>query len=184
MGRHKLLLPWGDSTLIEAVLARWQASSVDRVVVVVRPSDEELIRVCRQTEAEVVVPASDPKEMKTSVQIALRHIEERYAPRDSDAWLLAPADMPELPSQVVDKLLLAHANCPVDVLAPTFDGRRGHPVLFSWSVSQDVHQLRADEGVNAILRRHTIHELPCEFAAIHQDLDTPSDYDAARSREN
>ncbi len=183
MGRHKLLLPWGNATVIESVLSRWQQSQVDRIVVVVRQNDLELIRICRQAGAEVVVPSRDPEQMKTSVQIALRHIEQQYAPCDSDAWLLAPADMPELSANVADRLLQVYSDCPAAILAPTYNDRRGHPVLFSWRVQREVHQLSAGEGVDSVLRRNEVYELQCPSIEIHQDLDTPADYDKACSRQ-
>ena len=43
MGAPKLLLPLGDSTVIEHVLAAWTASPVTRTVVVVRADDAELL---------------------------------------------------------------------------------------------------------------------------------------------
>ncbi|MCA9206964.1 MAG: NTP transferase domain-containing protein, partial [Planctomycetales bacterium] len=89
MGRPKLLLPWGDSTVIQTVLAAWQASRVDRVLVVVRPDDAELAEVCRRAGATVVVPGESPPEMKRSIQLALHEIHHRHAPTDADAWLLA-----------------------------------------------------------------------------------------------
>ena len=39
MGEPKLLLPWGQSTIIEHVLAVWCASRVEAVVMVVHPDD-------------------------------------------------------------------------------------------------------------------------------------------------
>ena len=38
MGTPKLLMPWKDSTVIEAVLAAWEQSQIDEIVVVVRRS--------------------------------------------------------------------------------------------------------------------------------------------------
>ena len=42
MGQPKLLMPVEGRPLILHMLAAWQASKVERVVVVVRPDDEQL----------------------------------------------------------------------------------------------------------------------------------------------
>ena len=78
----KLLLPISGGTMIEATLAAWRASRVDKVVVVVRTDDQELAIVCRAQGADVVLPPVAPPEMKDSVQYGLRHIEANFAPTD------------------------------------------------------------------------------------------------------
>ena len=43
--KQKLLLPWGDATLIEHVLRAWLDSRIDRIVLVSRRDDRDLHRV-------------------------------------------------------------------------------------------------------------------------------------------
>jgi molybdenum cofactor cytidylyltransferase len=176
MGQHKLLLPWGDGTIIDSVLSRWRDSRVDYVVVIVRPDDLQVAEICRRSGVELVIPPFDPDQMKTSVQLALAYVERHFQPSDSDAWLLAPADMPDLPVAIVDRLVAGYKSEASTILVPTRHGKRGHPVLFPWPLSQAVHQLDADQGVNALLGRYTVREISCDESAIHQDLDTPQDY--------
>ena len=44
MGRHKLLMPFGDSTVLERVLAGWRASLLSEVVVVARRHDAGVLQ--------------------------------------------------------------------------------------------------------------------------------------------
>ena len=111
MGCDKLLLPWGPSTLIEQVLSAWFASRVGRVIVVVRPDDTRLRDCCHAAGAEVVIPEVPPSEMKVSVQLGLRYVQQRYSPQPTDVWLLAPADMPRLSPRVINRLL-EDRGCP------------------------------------------------------------------------
>src|SRR4051812_24822089 len=108
MGRPKLLLPVGGRTMIEKTLFAWQASQVDKIVAVVRPDDEQLAALCRSCGAEVVVPPVAPPEMKDSIRWGLKHVEAMFAPVPQDAWLLAPADMPNLSHRIINRLLDAH----------------------------------------------------------------------------
>jgi molybdenum cofactor cytidylyltransferase len=176
MGRPKLLLPWGRSTLIEHVLSTWKASRVDRIVVVVRADDRELADACHKSDVDVVIPSSDPPEMKTSVEHALRHIEHAYSPEPTDVWLLAPADLPHLATATVDQLLAAHQIEVPAILVPSCQGRRGHPVLFPWPLGREVFHLGADQGVNALLGSHPLREVHCSNEGILHDLDTPEDF--------
>lgn len=178
MGQDKLLLTWGDATVIESVLASWQASGVDIIVVVTREDQTELQALCR--EATIVTPRIAPPEMKDSVLAALDQIRKAFAPEDRDVWLLAPADMPQLNPTVVKQLVAAHNPATPVIIVPTSDGKRGHPVLFPWAFASSVETLAENEGVNALLERFPVRELECSGPDIHGDLDSPDDYERLR----
>jgi molybdenum cofactor cytidylyltransferase len=180
MGAPKLLLPWGDSTIIEHVLAAWRASRVDRILVVVHPDNKRLAERCQGDRVTVVVPNVPPPEMKDSVVVCLRHIQENGSPHDGDCWLLAPADVPNLSVGVINRLLDEHArslSSPMPViLAPSHAGRRGHPVLFAWRLAKEVFALSGSEGVNQLLKCHPVSEVPVGAEELADDVDTLQDY--------
>ena len=178
MGQDKLLLPWGDATVIESLLAAWQRSGVDEIVVVLRQDQTELQTLCRA--ATIVTPAIAPPEMKDSVLAALNHIRKVFSPEDRDVWLLSPADMPQLDAKVVRQILAAHDPASRAIIVPVSDGKRGHPVLFPWPFAPAVESLADDEGVNALLEQFPVHEVNCGDSGIYQDLDTPDDYERLR----
>lgn len=182
MGSPKLLLPWEGKTIIEHVIRAWLASRVTRVVVVVRPDDEELATAVRQFDVDVVIPNEPPPEMKDSVRHALVHIERRYSPEPSDSWLLAPADMPRISSVVIDRLLKEQRPNSSEILVPEVAGKRGHPVLFPWSLAAEATRLPEREGLNSLVARHAARLVPCDEDAILEDLDTPEDYRRLHNR--
>jgi molybdenum cofactor cytidylyltransferase len=175
MGAPKLLLPWGERTVIEQVLGAWLASDVDRVVVVVRSDDVELLGTCRALPVDVIA-AKSPPDMKASVSMGLSHVQESYSPAPHDAWLLAPADLPRLTAAAINAVIAAHEPESPAAAAPTFDGERGHPVLFPWSCAADVGRLPAGQGVNALLAGLAVREVPWHDDSILRDVDTPCDY--------
>jgi molybdenum cofactor cytidylyltransferase len=177
MGVPKLLLPWGGSTVIESVLAAWTASHVSRTVVVVRADDMALLERVRRFDVDVVQPGDPPRDMKASVQLALVHLAERYAPSDADAWLVAPADLPRLLTAVIDRLLDAHRPDAPAVIVPTHRAERGHPTLLPWSLAREVHNLGDSEGINVLVDRVGIRELASDHAGILDDLNLPWDYE-------
>jgi molybdenum cofactor cytidylyltransferase len=183
MGQPKLMLPWGASTVIEQVLAAWRASSVDHVLMVVHPADGELAELGRRCGALVVQPAVPPPQMKASIRAGLAEIERRFKPVAADAWLLAPADMPMLSQTIITRLIEAH-RAPASserepqptIWAAAASGRRGHPVLFPWSLAREVDDLRDDEGLNVLLARHPVRTIEADARDVLEDLDTPQDY--------
>lgn len=189
MGEDKLLLPWGEGSLIDAVIDRWQSSAVDAIVIVVHPQNQGLINHCREPRfrgrrVEVVVPESPPPEMKDSVRLALTHIEEKFEPADEDIWLLAPADMPTI-SPVAIRQVMDHAQRSNDrIIVASHDGKKGHPAALRWELAREVPALGSDEGVNAIFTRHGVKLLECGPDAIADDIDTPQDFERLRKDRN
>jgi molybdenum cofactor cytidylyltransferase len=186
MGSPKLLLPWGDTTLIKHVLGVWLASRVDRVIVVVAPDDEPLAAACR--EVHVVRKNPPPAEMKDSICYGLEAAAEIFAAGPGDAWLVAPADMPYLQPTAINALLDAYAahthgdDAPSKFFVAEHQGRRGHPVLFPWSLAAEVHLLQNDQGLNTITGRYPAVGVEVSSRAMFDDIDTPEDYDRQRPR--
>jgi molybdenum cofactor cytidylyltransferase len=189
MGHAKLLLPLAGQPLICHTLAAWLQSQASKVVVVVRADDDRLAAVAARSGAEIVAASPPPPDMKASIQAALRHLDAMDCPQTGDALLIAPADMPRLNAAIVNRLIAHHTSLTNRgatewdaILAPSLGGKRGHPVLFPWRYAAEIDALKADEGLDAIVRRQPPRLIPCDdlvqagerpFA----DIDTPADYD-------
>jgi molybdenum cofactor cytidylyltransferase len=178
MGEPKLLLPIGGQPLIAHTLAAWNASRVERIIVVVRPDDDSLAHLVQAAGAIVCQPPDAPPDMKASLCFGLAHVAEKYQPTDEDFWLVAPADMPGLSPRVIDALLAAAEKD--RILIPTLGGRRGHPVLLPWPLAAEVPWLGPDEGLRDLFSRHDPLLVACDAAepdreAPFADLDTPAD---------
>jgi len=176
MGRPKLLLPWGGTTLIEHVLAAWRASRVTSVIVVVHPDDVALADVCRRAGADVVVPRRPPEDMKASVGHALAQIGAKHLPAAGDAWLVAPADMPGLSAALIDFVIAAHDAAAPRIIVPVSGRHRGHPVLFPWALAGEVSKLGSEEGLNELVARHPMVEVGWADETAFADVDSPEDY--------
>ncbi|QDU97895.1 nucleotidyltransferase family protein [Lignipirellula cremea] len=171
MGSPKLLLPWQGKRVIDHLLAHYQASRVEHVVLVAHPDDHELIAAAEAGGAQVIAHSPPPVDMKESVQRGLRAIESRCSPGPLDGWLLAPADMPLLSAAVIDAVIAADTPT-TEVLLPVRGEQRGHPVLFRWPLHQAVFDLPANRGVNALLRDRQPHTVEIADEGAYQDIDT------------
>ncbi len=178
MGRPKLLLPLGRSTVIARMLTALNRPDIAETVVVVRPDDEPLRAAVAECGAIPLQPDAPPPEMRQSVEEALRFLERRFHPRPEEAWLLAPADHPLLDPAVIDLLISAWRESPEKIVVPASRGKRGHPTLFPFRLAAEVFTLPADEGLNGLLRRHAtrIEQIETDSPAVLADLDTPEDY--------
>lgn len=99
------------------------------------------------------------------------------------AVLVTLADMPEIGTAALMRMLEAHATAPGAVLrgaAP--DGTPGHPVLFPARLRPDLLALSGDVGARGILRGQPVRLVTLPGQSALTDLDTPEDWAAWRAR--
>lgn len=179
MGRPKLSLPLGDSTVLEHVVAALHTGGADQVVVVIGPHVPELVPLAETSGANVCLLAEQTPDMRATVEQGLAWVELHLHPTPTDAWLLAPADHPTLDPSVVRELCDSFRADPSrSILIPLHDGRRGHPALVAWRHVEGIRALPNDRGINAYWREHAteVREVPVSSAGVLCDLDTPEDY--------
>ena len=181
MGRCKLTLPWGGTTVIGQVVATlWEAGARPVLVVTAPPWHYAVLQALARSPAQVAVyHPQDPEAMLLTLQWGLRHL-----PPETQATLVALGDQPHIPPGVPRRLIRAFRETSAPLLAPVHQGRRGHPWLVARTLWPDLlrrgptHTLRDFLRDHAMLRR----EVPVDTPAIHWDLDTPQDYERLRRR--
>lgn len=195
---HKLLLPWpGAGCVMDAVLRAWTTSCVSRVVVVARADEKALHGLVRKYDVDLCVADPPPAEMKHSIQAGLRYLSKHASPTARDRWMVAPADLPTLTTELIDRVAVASTQCD-SIVAPVFlreadgiseDGASsletsgtivrssGHPVGFPWRIAAEVHTLGSDEGLNALLERHPVQWLERPWIEKPRDIDTRAEYE-------
>lgn len=175
MGQPKLLLKWGEWTLMDQLLWAWTASAVDDIVVVVRQEDAELQDACQRWPVHLVKAASDPPDMKASVRIGRQFIEKHWRPADDDQCFVAPADLPGLHPAVIDRLIDKDADASA-VKVPHFGDRQGHPIVLPWVVTSQITDLPEDQGINQVVNQHTQQVVSFAADEYFGDIDTPEEY--------
>lgn len=182
MGRHKLLLPLKETSVIRALVSALEGL-VDATFIMIRQGDDELRHELAQTSATVIEAKADPPEMRDSVEKLLDEVQRREHPTPEDSWLLIPADHPVVNRETLLMLLRERSQRSEAIHVPVLHGRRGHPTLFPWGLAAEVVELPPGEGVNALLKRPAISvcEHPVDDPAILWDLDTPGDYERLKA---
>ncbi len=169
MGRDKLALPWADGTVLSATLARWTAvQDLQEVLLVRRRADERSWpRVCC-----VLNPDAD-EGMGSSLRVGARAL-----PADTEAVVVGLADMPEVAPETLAALIAAWRPLgPRGIVAPLFDGRRGHPVVLGSHHLAALRSVQGDEGARTILKENAgdVVLVPVDDPGVLLDLDSPAD---------
>ena len=94
-------------------------------------------------------------------------------PADCTAALICLGDMPFIRSETLDRLASAHSD--QSAVFPTWQGKRGNPVLLDRSLFAGIMTLSGDEGARSLLRAipNRVAELPVDDPGILRDVDRP-----------
>src|SRR5262249_52902380 len=150
---NKLLLKTRGRTILEHVILGLIQGGVHHVVVIVGPRAKELVLIAREAKADVcALPHATPN-MRATVEFGLNWIEQRFQPQPDDAWLITPADLPLIDSNVVRRLCEQFvSNTTRSIIIPTYQGKRGHPALFGWHEIGQIRAYPAEMGLNSYVR--------------------------------
>ena len=181
MGTQKLLLPFGETTVIGAVARTAAASRVDAVLVVLG-ADRQGVRADLEARGSagasrqgIAFATNEDYRlgMLSSIQAGLRAL-----PDGARAAVVLLGDQPFLTPRVVDAVVAAYEKARPGLVIPTFQGRRGHPVLIDLKYRDAILALDPLDGLRALMRAHAgdILEVDVGDANILRDLDTPKDY--------
>jgi len=174
MGKPKLALPWGGTTVLGHVLDLYRRAGADPLYVVTG-GDEEMVRKAAGKRAVWFLhnPSYDTGEMLGSIQVGLQGLV-------AGMWngcLLAPADLPALQSSTISALLATYRD-EGSLLVPSYRRRRGHPVLIGRDHWPEILALEPGQNLRTFFDNHTgeIVYVNVDDAGIRVDMDTPEDY--------
>ena len=99
-------------------------------------------------------------------------------------FLIALADQPSIPPELIAYLIEVFDDRRPGMLIPTFDGRRGHPLLIDARYRDEIAALNPEVGLRELLQRHPDQLLlhPVSVEAVIRDLDTREEYERERQR--
>jgi molybdenum cofactor cytidylyltransferase len=177
MGRPKLLLPYGETTIIETIVSNVVSSRVDGTVVVLggdRPGIEEKLR---RFAVKKVVNRAYKDGMLSSVWRGLAAL-----PSSARAALFVLADQPDISSAVIDALIDAYRGGKKGIVLPVYKKKRGHPLLLDLKYRREIEALSPDIGLRGLLQEHgeDILDVRISSPAVLSDIDRPEDYERAR----
>jgi molybdenum cofactor cytidylyltransferase len=100
-------------------------------------------------------------------------------PKGLDGAIILLGDMPLVSSELLDRLIGAWS--PGTICVPTFESRRGNPVLWDAYFFPEILALSGDRGARGLLAQHSesVMEVRAD-ASVLRDVDTPQDLDETR----
>ena len=171
MGQPKMLLPWGDITVLGKVISTFKSAGVGEILVVTGGARDKVEGLVGDSARTVFNSEHAQGGMLSSVQAGLREA-------SGQAILIALGDQPQVRERSVKLVLEAYYLGGKSIIIPSFQMRRGHPWLVGKYHREEILGMSADETLRDFLERHVdeIQYVEVRDPGVLQDLDTPEDY--------
>ncbi|SDF77473.1 molybdopterin molybdochelatase /molybdenum cofactor cytidylyltransferase [Limimonas halophila] len=170
-GDHNKLLAAIDGTpLVRRTVDTVLASHANPVTVVTGHDREAVEAALNGAEVATVYNPDHASGMASSLRTGVKAL-----PPDIDGVVVVLADMPDLTATVIDRLVAAFApDHGAAICVPTWQGKRGNPVLFAKRFLPEMLEIEGDVGAKPLLHAHAeaVREVAMPDAGILHDLDT------------
>ena len=178
MGQPKMLLPWGEKTVIEHVIATFLQAGISDILIVTGGAQADVEKaVDRYPVRKIHNPDYATGEMLSSLKCGLRAMSEGV-----QAALIGLGDQPQVQEASVRAICAAYQAGRSGLIVPSFQMKRGHPWLVSRALWNEILTLPPAETLRDFLNKHAsqIEYVNLDTSTILEDLDTPEDYQRSR----
>lgn len=179
MGQPKVLLPWnGRRTIIEQIVEQLILARLPQITVVTGHRAGEVREICARFDIDITHNEKYADgEMLSSLKAGLRAM-----PAHVSAALVVLGDQPRLQARVVSQIMTAYAEGLGEIIAPSYQMRRGHPILIDRRYWSEILALPDDGNLRTTIDRHKakIGYVTVDTDSILRDVDTPEDYQNER----
>ncbi|MBG0808233.1 nucleotidyltransferase family protein [Methylosinus sp. H3A] len=176
-GRNKLLEDLGGRPLLRHAVDAALGSRAGETVVVTGWDHERIAEALAGLPVTLVHNQFHTDGMASSLLAGLERA------REAAGALVLLADMPNVSSAIVDRLIGAFEETQAAAVVPLRGGRRGNPVLLGRELFPRLAELSGDAGARGLLRATAnVVEAPIHDDGVLADVDTPADLVSLRER--
>lgn len=179
MGRPKMLLPWGEASVIGHLVSTWRQLGARQLTVVCAPGHGalhvELERAGVPPEHRILNPTPQLG-MFSSV---LRAAHWTGWQPELTHWVLSLGDQPHVRLETLRALLEFAAAHPESICQPAYQGRRRHPVILPKRAFTALSHSKAEHLKQFLQDFSSVASCEVNDPGLNLDLDTPEDYERA-----
>jgi molybdenum cofactor cytidylyltransferase len=178
-GANKLLAVIGGKPLVRIAAEQALASRADPVIVVTGHERERVEAALAGLDLRMMHNANYADGLGSSLKAGVAAV-----PPEADGVIVCLGDMPQVTADLIDRLIGAYdAEKGALVIAPTRNGQRGNPVLWSRRFFPDLMAITGDIGARNLLAGYgeAVVEVPVTEAGAFVDIDTPDALSAAKA---
>ena len=177
MGKPKLCLPWGQTTILGHILSQWREAGAEKILVVHGPGETpvtlELDRLGIPSAQRAATLAPERGMMGSVVTAAARALRDVTLTH----LVIALGDQPHVRAETLRELRHACEAAPGKIVRVVFQDKPGHPLALPANVLAEL-SVTSSETLRDFLRLKEIPacDLTSRDSGVLLDLDTPDDY--------
>lgn len=178
MGKLKQLLPWEDSTILGTVITNIQESRLEgQVRVVLGAQSDRIKRELSDYNCQFLTNPDYTRGMFSSVMTGIQSL-----PENTTGLLFMLADQPLVTTDIYNSLIKYFKEEEPLLLVPSYNQRRGHPLIIAAELIPEIHKLGEDGdpegGLRALLDKYEddIEYYNVDKEGVIIDLDYYEDY--------
>ncbi|MEA2009344.1 MAG: nucleotidyltransferase family protein, partial [Actinomycetota bacterium] len=145
MGEPKLLLPYRDSTVLNATIAAVEASAIERLIVVVGAGAQE-IEESIESESATIVQNPDYRRGNMSSLLTATAADAR-----AGAFVIVPGDLPTIRTDVINSMIDLWIEAKPWAAVTEYSNRIAHPFLLSAAAVESMGDLTGEKVLGRLL---------------------------------
>lgn len=149
MGSPKALLSYQGRPFLEHLLDVSRHAKIGVRRVVLGADAEPISKEVQLAPEEIVINGDWEKGQLSSIHAALRSL-----PAQTDGIILFLIDHPLISAALVEELIASFYDSGKPIVLPVCDGRRGHPVIFSSALYEELLNASAETGARSVVWAH------------------------------
>jgi len=171
MGRPKALLPYREGTFLEHLIEVTRHPRIGVTRIVLGAGAEAIQSAAKLDPSLVVVKSEWGKGQLSSICAGIRSLEGTA----TDGMVLWPVDHPLVSARLVGDLVERFYAERKAIVLPTYDGRRGHPVIFASALYAELLAAPFDKGARAVVWAHAadVLEVPTDEEGVVLNINDP-----------
>jgi molybdenum cofactor cytidylyltransferase len=150
MGSPKALLPYQGRPFLEHLLEVTARREINVRRVVLGAHAEPIAKAVNLKADEIVINEDWEKGQLSSIQAAIRSL-----PAGTEGILLCLIDHPLISAELVQNLIEQFYKSKKPIVLPLYAGRRGHPVIFSAALYDELLRAPLETGARAVVWAHS-----------------------------
>lgn len=180
MGSPKALLKIKGKTFLEHIIQTIHDASIVQKIVILGHEPETILqsidseKIQSYFQVKFLINENYKKGQLSSIQTAIKSL-----PESAEAIMVFPVDRPLISSQLINQLVTTFNESRAPVVLPIHNGQRGHPVIFSAKVFNELLRAPNDVGARAVVWAHhnEVVEVITDENGVLLNIDTQEIYD-------
>jgi molybdenum cofactor cytidylyltransferase len=174
INQAKMLLPFEKTTILQSIIEQAKEINPDTICLVTGKYHSEIESIIQDDQIQIVFNERWREGMSGSIKKGLDFLLHKQP--ELKALLILVADQPFITGTLLSKMIEIQIQTKKGMVAASYAGISGTPVLFTNNHFSNLEKLMGDKGARSILQQYPEDLMTVDFPLGEIDIDTEDDY--------